>query len=168
MSGHLSFLKCHYKWGVQKQLRAGISKGAGGGEKLQGKQDSIYLPSTSSLCARKDNSSRRKQILPWNLALFFFFPCSRERGRGCMCFWGVSVCFEPYQQGLCNAASLSRSLLLTFEAKHLRARNVGASDSWEDREENQGIGRRALLVSPTPHLLLLLFFFLLSLFSFFD
>lgn len=66
---------------MQKQLRAGISKGAGGGEKLQGKQDSIYLPSTSSLCARKDNSSRRKQILPWNLALFFSFLVAGREGE---------------------------------------------------------------------------------------
>lgn len=88
-----------------------------------------------------------------------FFPCNRERGRDCMCFWGISVCFEPYQQGLCNAVSLSLSLLLTFEAKHLRARNVGASDSQEDRGESQGVGRRGLLF---PSSSCSFFFFLFS------
>ena len=71
MSRHFSFfLQMPLKIGSAKAAYRRHFKGAGCGEKLQGKQDSFYLPPTSSLCARKDNSSRRKQSLPWNLALF--------------------------------------------------------------------------------------------------
>lgn len=69
---------------MQKAATDDISKGAGGGEKLQGKQDSFYLPPTSSLCAGKDNSSRRKQSLPWNLALLFSLVTGREGETACV------------------------------------------------------------------------------------
>lgn len=43
---------------------------------------SIFSP-TSSLCAREDNSSRRKQSLPWNLALLFSLVAGREGEPTC-------------------------------------------------------------------------------------
>lgn len=77
------FAKVIKNWECKSSLEKTFQRGDEGGEKSQGKQDSFYLPPTSSPCAREDNSSRRKQSLPWNLARLSSLVTGREGETAC-------------------------------------------------------------------------------------